>query len=243
MNKMTKKISLFILVCISIISCKKEDTNDTTTGTFTESGSAIVVNEGNFGSSNGSVSFVDRNGLVTNYIYENANAGINIGDVVQSYTRIGNKGIICVNNSFKIEIVDARTFKHLATIVDSSATQNTGYLRYALGISDTKAYVTNGNFAGEVEVIDLTTNTIMKSISIGKGPEQLVIVNNNVYVCNSGGFDVDSTVSIIDATTDAVTATVNVGDIPTKIVRDAQNNVWVLCAGQSDYSNLQRQQG
>ena len=237
MNKMTKKISLFILVCISIISCKKEDTNDTTTGTFTESGSAIVVNEGNFGSSNGSVSFVDRNGLVTNYIYENANAGINIGDVVQSYTRIGNKGIICVNNSFKIEIVDARTFKHLATIVDSSATQNTSYLRYALGISDTKAYVTNGNFAGEVEVIDLTTNTIMKSISIGKGPEQLVIVNNNVYVCNSGGFDVDSTVSIIDATTDAVTATVNVGDIPTKIVRDAQNNVWVLCAGQSDYSN------
>jgi hypothetical protein len=60
-----------------------------------------------------------------------------------------------VNNSFKIEIVDARTFKHMATIVDTTATQNTSYVRYALGIDDNKAYVTNGNYAGEVEVIDL----------------------------------------------------------------------------------------
>lgn len=237
MKNTLKKIMLILFVCASIISCKKEDNQNNTIGTYAESGSAIVVNEGNYGSNNGSVSFVDRNGLVTNYIYENANSGINLGDVIQSYTRVGNKGIICVNNSFKIEIVDARTFKHLATIVDTTATQNTSYVRYALGIDDNKAYVTNGNFAGEVEVINLSTNTITKSINVGKGPEQLVMVDNNVYVCNSGGFDVDSTVSIINTTTDVVTSTINVGDIPQKIVRDAQNNVWVLCAGQSDYSN------
>lgn len=236
MNKMTKKISVFMLVCLSIISCKKEENKDGNIGTYLESGSAIVVNEGNFGSSNGSISYIDRNGKATNFIYENANNGINLGDVIQSYTAVGTKGIICVNNSFKIEIVDARTFKHIATIVDTTSTQNTSYVRYALGINDNKAYVTNGNFAGEVEVIDLTTNTIVKSINVGKGPEQLAMVGNNVYVCNSGGFDVDSTVSIINATTDVVTSTINVGDIPTKIVKDAQNNVWVLCAGQSDYS-------
>ncbi|MFN8284109.1 MAG: hypothetical protein U0U67_12895 [Chitinophagales bacterium] len=232
---MTKKIMVFVLVCASITSCKKESINDND-GTFVEDGSAIVVNEGNFGSNNGSVSFVDRNGVVTNYIYESANAGINLGDVVQSYTRVGNKGIICVNNSFKIEIVDARTFKHLATIVDTSGTGNTSYVRYALGINDNKAYVTNGNFAGEVEVIDLTTNTISRSINVGQGPEQLVAVGSSVYVCNSGGFGVDSTVSVINSSTDVVTSTINVGDIPTKVVKDAQNNVWVLCAGQSDYS-------
>ena len=156
---------------------------------------------------------------------------------MQSYTAVGNKGIVCVNNSFKIEIVDARTFKRLATIVDTTATQNTSYVRYALGINENKAYVTNGNFAGEVEVIDLTTYKISKSINVGKGPEQLSMVGNTVYVCNSGGFDVDSTVSIINSATDIVTSTVNVGDIPVKIVKDAQNNLWVLCAGQSDYSN------
>jgi len=237
MKKMTKKISVFMLVCLSVISCKKEEDNNNTVGTFVESGSAIVVNEGNFGGNNGSVSFINRNGVATNFIYESANGGINLGDVLQSYTVVGNKGIICVNNSFKIEIVDARTFKHIATIVDTTATQNTSYVRYALGISDTKAYVTNGNFSGEIEVLDLTTNTITKSINVGKGPEQLAMVGSNVYVCNSGGFDVDSTVSVVNAATDVVTSTINVGDIPTKIVRDAQNNVWVLCAGQSDYSN------
>lgn len=237
MNKMTKKISVFMLVCLSIISCKKEDNNGGNVGTFLETGSAIVVNEGNYGSSNGSVSYIDRNGIATNFIYENANNGISLGDVIQSYTTVGTKGIICVNNSFKIEIVDARTFKRIATIVDTTATQNTSYVRYALGISDIKAYVTNGNYAGEVEVIDLTTNKITKSINVGKGPEQLALVDNNVYVCNSGGYDVDSTISIINATTDVVTSTINVGDIPTKMVKDAQNNVWVLCAGQSDYSN------
>jgi YVTN family beta-propeller protein len=235
MKKMTKKISVFILVCASVLACKKEDDNNSI-GTYVEAGSAIVVNEGNFGSSNGSISFIDRNGAATNFIYENANAGLTLGDVIQSYTTVGTKGIICVNNSFKIEIVDARTFKHIATIVDTTATQNTSYVRYALGISESKAYVTNGNFAGEVEVLDLTTNKIVKSINVGKGPEQLAMVGSSVYVCNSGGFDVDSTVSVINAASDVVTATINVGDIPTKIVKDAQNNLWILCAGQSDYS-------
>lgn len=237
MKKITQKIILSLLIALSIVSCKKEENQNNNSDTFMESGSAIVVNEGNFGSSNGSVSFVNRNGVTTNFIYENANNGINLGDVIQSYTTVGTKGIICVNNSFKIEIVDARTFKYIATIVDTTATQNTSYVRYALGINDTKAYVTNGNYAGEVEVIDLNTNTITKSINVGKGPEQLALVGNNAYVCNSGGFDVDSTVSVINTATDVVTSTINVGDIPTKIVRDAQNNVWVLCAGQSDYSN------
>jgi YVTN family beta-propeller protein len=235
MNKTTKKLTAVLLLCISMVACKKEEI-DNNNDTYIESGSAIVTNEGSFGSNNGSISFINRNGVATNFIYESANSGINIGDVVQSYARVGNKGIICVNNSHKIEIVDARTFKHIATIIDSSVTKHTGYVRYALGISDTKAYVTNGNFAGEVVVLNLSTNTISKSINVGKGPEQLAAVGNDVYVCNSGGWDVDSTVSVINTTTDAVTATIKVGDIPTKLVKDAQNNIWVLCAGQTDFS-------
>ncbi len=233
---MKKNSFLFLCVCMlisaAISSCQKE-TTEAAIGTFVESGTALVVNEGNFGSNNGSVSFIGRNDSVTNYIYESANAGLNLGDVVQSYTRVGNKGIICVNNSKKIEIVDARTFRHVATITDAV---KTAYVRYALGISDTKAYVTNGNFDGMVNVLDLTTNTITHSINVGKGPEQLALAGSHAYVCNSGGFDVDSTVSVIDVTTDAVIQTLKVGDIPAKIVKDAQNFVWVLCAGQTDYS-------
>ena len=233
---MNKIKCTMILLLGTLLACNKEEDNPNSINTYNESGTAIVVNEGNFGSNNGSATFVNSNGVSTNYIYESANAGMNIGDVIQSYTVVGNKGIFCVNNSNKIVIVDARTFKHLATISDNSTAQLTNYTRYALKINDTKAYVSNGNSIGHIVVLDLNTNTIASSIEVGKGPEQLALVGNNVYVCNSGGFGVDSTVSLINSTTDAVTAIVTVGDIPTKLVKDAQNNIWVLCAGQTDYS-------
>lgn len=234
---MNKIKCTMILLLGTLLACNKEEDNPNSINTYNESGTAIVVNEGNFGSNNGSATFVNSNGVSTNYIYESANAGMNIGDVIQSYTVVGNKGIFCVNNSNKIVIVDARTFKHLATISDNSTAQLTNYTRYALKINDTKAYVSNGNSIGHIVVLDLNTNTIASSIEVGKGPEQLALVGNNVYVCNSGGFGVDSTVSLINSTTDAVTAIVTVGDIPTKLVKDAQNNIWVLCAGQSDWSS------
>ncbi|HNM32566.1 MAG TPA: hypothetical protein PKM51_07430, partial [Chitinophagales bacterium] len=235
MNNTTKKLTAVVVLCLSMVACKKEEINNNN-GTYIESGSAIVTNEGSFGSNNASISFINRNGIATNYIYEAANNGINIGDVVQSYTRVGNKGIICVNNSHKIEIVDARTFKHLATITDTTATKHTDYVRYAIGVSDSKAYVSNGKYTGEIVVLNLTTNTISKSINVGKGPEQLAAVGSEVYVANSGGWDVDSTVSFINTSTDVVTSTIKVGDIPTKLVKDAQGYIWVLCAGQTDYS-------
>lgn len=229
----TNKFFQLSMLFAFFVSCAKNETN-INTGTYIESGSAIVVNEGNFMSNNGSVSFITRSGTVTNFIYESANGGTNLGDVIQSYTRVGNKGILCVNNSQKLEIVDARTFKRLATISDAV---KTSYVRYGLEIDENKAYVSNGNFAGEVQVIDMNSYAIVKSIAVGKGPEQMVKHGDKVYVCNSGGFDVDSTVSVINTSTETVTTTFKVGDIPVKMVKDAQNFIWVLCAGQTDYSS------
>lgn len=233
---MTKKVSNKIFVLLLVIfaaGCQKDKVDDKA-GTYIESGSAIVVNEGAFGSNNGSISFIDRNGTVSNNIFELANAGTSIGDVVQSYTVVDNKGIICVNNSDKIEIVDAKTFKRLATIADASKTD---YVRHAVGVTDNKAYVSNGNMAGTVLVINLNNNTIEKTINVGNGPEQMALSNDKVYVCNSGGWDIDSTISIINTANDSVISNLVVGDIPTKIVKDALGYLWVLCSGQSDYSS------
>jgi DNA-binding beta-propeller fold protein YncE len=222
----------FAFTVLFLFSCTKSE-SDPASGTYIESGSAIIVNEGNFGSNNGSVSYISRSGAVTNFIFELSNAGVNLGDVVQSYTRVGNKGILCVNNSQKIEIVDARTFKRLATLSDAV---KTAYVRYGLEIDENKAYVSNGNFEGAVQVIDMNSYTITKSIPVGKGPEQMVKSGENIYVCNSGGFDVDSTISVINSTSETVTSTFTVGDIPVKMVKDAQNYIWVLCAGKTDFS-------
>lgn len=49
MKKLTMKFTVVMLVCLSVLSCKKEE-SDNTLGTYAEAGAAIVVNEGNYGS-------------------------------------------------------------------------------------------------------------------------------------------------------------------------------------------------
>ena len=75
---MNKSFLISILFLI-FISCQKETIVDTYTGTYIESGSAIVVNEGTFLTNNSSASFISRNGVVTNNIYALANNGANCG--------------------------------------------------------------------------------------------------------------------------------------------------------------------
>ncbi len=221
-----------MLLVFFVASCQKEKNNDNE-GTYIESGSAIVVNEGAFGSNNGSISFISAEGVVKNNIFELANNGSPLGDVVQSFARVGNKGLICVNNSQKIEVVDVKTFQRLATI---NAGDTTNYPRYAVAVASNKAFITNGSGDGIVAVLNLDNYSITKTIPVGDGPEQMEIASGNVYVCNSGGWGVDSTVSVINIGSETVTKTIKVGDIPTKIIRDAQENLWVLCNGQTDFS-------
>ncbi len=222
----------FLLVAISIsilISCQKETNNNV--DNYIESGSALVVNEGGFTKNNGSLSYISRGNKVVNNIFEQSNNGLVVGDVVQSYTRVGSLGIICVNNSQKVIVVDARTFKQVATITDG-----TDYPRFALGVGDEKVYITNGSFSGKVLVVNLKTFAVTKTINVGGGPEEMLASNGKVFVANSGGFGSDNTISVINSTTDVEVSRITVADNPTEMERDAQGYLWVLCKGNVTYS-------
>lgn len=234
---MKKNIQQLVLATISIlgaIACQKDKDDFGYDGTYLESGSAIVVNEGTFGNPSATASFISKNGQVFNNIYGAINNGAILGDVFQSYFVVGTKGICILNNSKKIELVDARNFKNIGTIIDAD---NITYPRYAVATDTSTLYVSNGSTTGNVLVINLTTKTVTNSISVGNGPEQMLIHNNNLYVANSGGFGVDSTVSVVNLATITETQKIVVGAIPTKMVKDANNNIWVLCKGESDFSN------
>ena len=71
-----------------------------------------------------------------------------------------------------------------------------------------KAYVTNYN-DDTVSVINLDTNIVTGTVSVGNGPWEITadIVNSKVYVVNY----LAGTVSIIDSTNDTVVATLSVG--------------------------------
>ncbi len=214
-----------ILPCFAFLvmftGCKKDEDPIVSTGSLD---GIFVLNEGSFGSSNGSISFVTRDG---DSKHEDLFYAVNkrpLGDVVQSMTSYNGRGFIVVNNSQKIEIVNLTSFKSMGVISGFSSP------RFFLPLSFSKAYVTDW-FANRVAIVDLNANKITGSISVGQGPEQIVLAQGRAIVCNIGGFGSDSTVSVINPVTDLVEATIAVGINPNSMAVDKNGAVWVLCGG------------
>lgn len=225
-----KKINFVLALSILLFSCKKDSQEDTDVppGPAGFANGVFIINEGNFGSNQGDVSYIGSDGGIINEMYFNHN-NVELGDVLQSFSVFGSKGYAVVNNSSKIEVVDMTNFHHLATI------PNVDYPRYLLPVNSTTAYLTSGSMSGQVKVLDLNTNTFTSSISVGNGPDHLIMANNRVFVCNNGGFLSDSTISVISTTTHTLEASIQVGDMPNNIVKDANGHLWVLCSGKTIY--------
>jgi DNA-binding beta-propeller fold protein YncE len=88
-----------------------------------------------------------------------------------------------------------------------------------------------------VKVVDLGNNSILRTIKVGMGPEQVIVSNGNIIVCNGGAYDHDSTISVIDPALDRVIQTTEVGDNPKEMVVDKNNDIWILCYGYIKYDS------
>jgi YVTN family beta-propeller protein len=227
MKKNLRKIGMFALAITVLSSCKKDNIDEIYVAGNYEDG-YFVTNEGNFGTGNGSISFVDEYGAVENDVFASINS-FALGDVVQSMNIIGSKAYILVNGSSKIEVASVDSMYSVATIDAVSP-------RYIAKVNDNKAYVTDWGVNG-VQVIDLLTNTISSTIACGTGPEGITVANGFAYVCNVGGWGLDNTVSVINTTTDAVETTLIVGDKPSSVVVDVNGAVWVLTGGFTEYDD------
>ncbi len=223
---MKKNISLILVAILLISSCKKD--NETTSKlsnpvTYNSKG-IFVINEGAYGQGNGSISYfrTDSN-YIDQSIYKNVNS-LDLGDVVQSMSIYNNNGYIVVNNSQKVEVVNMFDFKRKTTIIGLASP------RYFLGINSGKGYISDWT-DNNIKIIDLSTNQITGTIPCGAGPDQMLLLNNKVYVCNVGGFGNDSTLTVIDATTNSVLNTLPVGLNPNSIQIDANGKIWVLSGG------------
>ena len=227
MKKNLRKIGMFALAITVLASCKKDNIDDIYVAGNYEDG-YFVTNEGNFGTGNGSISFVDEYGAVENDVFASINS-FALGDVVQSMNIINDNAYILVNGSSKIEVASVDSMYSVATIDAVSP-------RYIAKVNDNKAYVTDWGING-VQVIDLLTNTISSTIACGTGPEGITVANGFAYVCNVGGWGLDNTVSVINTTTDAVETTLIVGDKPNSVVVDVNGAVWVLTGGFTEYDD------
>jgi YVTN family beta-propeller protein len=221
-----------ICVASSLLFACENSENPTITPKGKYAEGVFILNEGQFGRANGSVSFYNRKNIDSvafeGDIFRKAN-NRTMGDVVQDLLVVNQKAFIVVNNSNKIEIVDAGNFKSLAPeIVLKSPRRavsigNKLYVTEWVGASFPATAVVNG----QVSVIDINTYQVLKTITVGKLPDKMLIANGKLYVANSE----ENTVTVINTNNDIVETTLTVADRPNGLQQDANGNIWVLCGG------------
>ncbi len=225
-----KKYFYFAAVVLALTSCKKDE-NEEQTPTTPQTPVTMgfyALNEGAFNANNASLSFIVSEQEIQSDPYFDAN-GVPLGDVLQSYVSHGSKGFAVLNGSNKIEVFNKSNWQNITTI------EGINYPRYIVDGGNGRLYLSAGSMAGSVHVINPETHAIETSIAVGNGPERLLVHGGKLFVCNSGGWIEDNTVSVIDISTNTVISTIAVGDRPNDIDVDDQGNVWVLCSGKVVY--------
>ena len=217
-----KRFSLFYLACLilAVASSCREDfyiipSQNQDTGVAPTRGDIVgmyVLNEGNMGSNKASIDFLDldENKPTVHYhrnIYSERNPNVvkELGDVGNDIKIYGSKLWIVVNVSNKVVVATADSCKRITQI----NIPNCRYLAFKDGFAYVSSYVGPVKLdqdvpLGMVYKVDTVDFKKKDSVVVGYQPEGLCIVDNKLYVANSGGYrapNYDNTLSEIDLTT------------------------------------------
>jgi DNA-binding beta-propeller fold protein YncE len=215
----------FFSAVLFFSSCVKDKPELTPSVSVNPDNSAkvYIINEGNFGSGNSSLSRYQPDSLkVLEDIYKTQN-NQSLGDVAQSMKRIKDKYYIVVNNSGKIVICDLN-FNKTGLITNLTSP------RFIVQVNDTKAYVSDYK-ANALHIIDLSSGTKTGSVVCKGWTEEMLLVNNKVYVCNLS----KKYLYVIDATKDQISDSILVGSNANGIVLDKDGKIWVLSSGDATF--------
>lgn len=198
----------------------------------------LVLNEGNFSQNNGTISFLSRANTAIKYdIFNQANMRSLKGGI-SGYTEVDGKGLILVDNSTagldQVEIVDASTFKSIATL-KAPDIENP---RQVVRVSANKAYIScwdvSGDFSagtfykepGYIAVVDLGSNKVTKKIPGIRANEWIQVVGTEAFV--GSRFNGDKLLAVIDLTKDEVSQRITVGPNPRPFAVDANGRLWIM---------------
>jgi DNA-binding beta-propeller fold protein YncE len=185
----------------------------------------LIVNEGNFGAGNGSLSIYDEEQkTITNSVVKNANQGSEIGSSIQSLFAHDGIGYIVCNSSDKIEFISLDDYTFLANPLTNISTP-----RY-MAIVEGKGYITCwGPWASDftlqnsyIAVMDLSSRAIIDTLECGSGPEGIMAVGNKLFVANS----FESSVSVLNLNDNAHTK-IELDGAPQHFALDASGTLWV----------------
>ena len=226
---------LFILVIFIGVSCKKKPTPDPTISKYKNG--ILFLNEGLFQQNNATISFYSYTDLNT---YSSSFSAVNnrgLGDTANDFTTYSIDGkdyiIIAVDVSSQVEIIDRFSLETVAQIPLFNGENGRSPRRVI--VDEKKGYVCN--FDGTVAVIDLINYSVEKLIEVGQNPDGMLIVNDHLYVSNSGGLNFpvyDKTVSVIDLSTNQVIETIETRINSSQMVVDNEGDIYLLSRGNYD---------
>jgi YVTN family beta-propeller protein len=189
----------------------------------------FIVNEGNFGFTNASLSLYNpQNNEVSEDVYQAANS-VSPGDVMQSICENNLYYFIVMNNSQKIIAIDKENFQKSFEVSGMTSP------RYMLIAGNSKAYVSN-YYSNNVQVIDLNTHAITKNININGWTEEMHLAFGKAFITNRKS----EYVYVVQTTNDSLLDSIQVGYGSNSIVRDKDDKLWVSCEGNSSLSQLPR---
>ncbi len=195
---------------------------------------ALVLAEGQFGYGTGSITGLNYNADVKHDLFRTVN-GRALGDVPQSITRIDDKFYIPVNNSQKIEVIDANSFKSLQTIViDEKCIP-----MHLVQINEDEALLTSQYYknGANLFIIDLNHGSqgpaVKRKVSVDQETFQAKVVGNKIFIGGSSllVFDIDNITAEAKREVsglDGVSCSVNGF---TELCLDAQAKLWVMTTG------------
>lgn len=209
---MKKQFLLVTLLILSLISCTKEHyIEDTPLDLSIEL--VFVANEGNFGSSNGSISVIGKDGVIQTVE--------NVGDVVQSLLVNGDKLFVSVNNSHKIKVFDITTEGILLPGIEIDTN---GSSPREMTIVNNKLYFTNWN-TQDVKILNLFTYDFETPISVNGLPESIINDGENIFVgiIMNQDYSDASEVLKINSNTNQIIQSYEVGYGPTSLLLKNKN--------------------
>lgn len=227
----TNKFIYFFMLAISIVPFLTSCEDDNKVQDVKISTGVYVLNAGKFGNNNSSITYYDYNtGFASTDVFAQKNGRI-MGDTGEDIIQYGGKAYIAVYGSSLIEVVDPKTMTSIKSIAIKD-NQNTALYPRTLAAANGKVYAVL--FSGSVAQIDTTTLAVEKTVAVGTSPDKCVLVNNKLYVGNTGGMATvkDSTVSVINLSTFTEEKKIVVNLNPSgDLGSDSQGDVYVQSNG------------
>lgn len=221
---------LILTASVMLSACGDDDFGEVITGQspYISGNGVFVINEGNFGSGNGSLSFINMDSLsIANDIFYTAN-NRPVGDVPYTMLIMEDELWVAVNNSGRIEVLSLHDLKTVAVINGLASP------RFMLRVSHQKVYVSD-LYSDHITIISRDTYQVSGSVAAGRSTENLVMANGKVFAAFWSNYSYpgieNNQVLVIDPAIDMVVDSIEVGKEPNSMAVDKNGRLWVLCSG------------